>query len=130
MPNLYCEQVTIRVLGGLLSAQHLTSDDLYLKRAIELADRMLPAFDTPSGLPLPSVNLAQRIGVPDPYSPQRISTAEAATLQLEFRYLAELTSNETYWHKVEKVMSVISKANFYNHLAPIFLRYDIPSPSV
>jgi uncharacterized protein YyaL (SSP411 family) len=113
------------VLGGLLAAHHLTSDDLYLKRAIDLADRMLPAFDTPSGLPLPSVNLAKRIGMPDQFSPDRISTAEAATLQLEFRYLAELTNDERYWYKVEEVMAVINKAKLPNNLVPIFMRCHI-----
>ena len=111
------------MLGGLLSAYHLTSDDLYLKRSIDLADRMLPAFNTRSGLPLPSINLAKRIGVPDQYSPQLISTAEAATLQLEFRYLAELTNHTEYWYKVEKVMSVINNAKLPNNLVPIFMRY-------
>ncbi|KAF8868297.1 glycoside hydrolase, partial [Gymnopilus junonius] len=41
-------ETTIRVLGGLLSAYHLSDNDpLYLDKAIDLADRMLPAFDTP-----------------------------------------------------------------------------------
>jgi hypothetical protein len=111
------------VLGGLLATHHLTSDDLYLKRAVDLADRMLPAFDTPFGLPLPSIDLSKRVGVPDPYSPHLISTAEAATLQLEFRYLSELTNNPVYWHKVENVMSVINKAKPSN-LVPIFMSAD------
>ncbi|KAJ3756201.1 glycoside hydrolase family 47 protein [Lentinula raphanica] len=111
-------ETTIRVLGGLLSTYHLTSDPLFLTHAIDLADRLLGAFDSPSstssghghGLPLPSVNLHSRKGVPDKYAVDRISTAEAATLQLEFRYLAEITGNETYWDKVERVMGVIEGA--------------------
>jgi hypothetical protein len=52
------------------------------------------------------INLAQRKGVEDPMSPNVLSTAEAATLQLEFRYLAFLTDNEEYWEKVEGVSLV------------------------
>ncbi|KAJ3273781.1 ER degradation-enhancing alpha-mannosidase-like protein 1 [Terramyces sp. JEL0728] len=61
-------EVTIRVLGGLLSAHLLASNKkldcylgwynselLYLAR--DLADRLMPAFDTPYGLPFPRVNL-------------------------------------------------------------------------
>ncbi|KAJ3965237.1 glycoside hydrolase family 47 protein [Lentinula raphanica] len=111
-------ETTIRVLGGLLSTYHLTSDPLFLTHALDLADRLLTAFDyAPSsghgsghGLPLPSVDLHSRKGVPDKYAVDRISTAEAATLQLEFRYLAEITGNETYWYKVERVMGVIEGA--------------------
>ncbi|KAF9467017.1 glycoside hydrolase family 47 protein [Collybia nuda] len=115
-------ETTIRVLGGLLSAYHLSSgDSLYLERATELADRMLPVFDTPSGLPMPNVNLAKRQGVEDSNSPNVISTAEAATLQLEFRYLSHLTDNEEYWEKVEAVMKMIRAAKLPSALVPIYM---------
>ncbi|KAK7060811.1 mannosyl-oligosaccharide alpha-1,2-mannosidase [Paramarasmius palmivorus] len=119
--NFNTFETTIRVLGGLLSAYYLTSDKLYLDRAIDLADRMLPAFDTPSGLPLPSVNLSASAGIPDQWTPDRISTAEASTLQLEFRYLAQLTKNDKYWYKAEKVMSIIYNARLSHNLVPIFM---------
>lgn len=97
-------QTTIRVLGGLLSAYHLSSEDpLFLQRAIELADRMMPVFDTPSGLPKSMINLKRRQGASDTSMAAFVSTAEATTLQLEFRYLSFLTDHEDYWDKVEGV---------------------------
>ncbi|KAH9013872.1 glycoside hydrolase family 47 protein [Lactarius hengduanensis] len=96
-------ETTIRVLGGLLSAYHLSGGDaLYLTRARDLADRMLPVFDTPSGLPLPMVNLQKRQGVHDKDNPGLVSTAEVSTIQLEFRYLSELTGMDVYWKKAER----------------------------
>lgn len=95
------------MLGGLLSAYHLSGgDSLYLKKATELADRMLPAFDTPSGLPLPVINLALREGLYTTNLPGLSSIAEVATLQLEFRYLSHLTDDDKYWRAVEKVRSL------------------------
>lgn len=96
-------QTTIRVLGGLLAAYDLTGDELFLQKAQDLGERILPAFDTPSGLPTSMINLGQRKGVMHPDNPTLVSTAEAATLQLEFRYLSWLTDNEEYWEKAEKV---------------------------
>ena len=61
-------ETTIRVLGGLLSAHVLLDrdrslvpeyDGLFLRQAQDLADRMLPAFDTRTGLPGPFVHLQQ-----------------------------------------------------------------------
>ena len=49
------------------------------------------------------VNLYLRKGVDDPDSPGIVSTAEAATIQLEFRYLSFLTDNDQYWEAVEWV---------------------------
>lgn len=92
------------MLGGLLAAYHLSGNDaIYLEKAVDLAERMFPAFNTTSGLPLSSVNLAERKGVPDRNSNGWVSTAEVATLQLEWRYLSELTEDEKYWRAVEKV---------------------------
>ncbi|KAJ7099054.1 glycoside hydrolase [Mycena crocata] len=107
-------ETTIRVLGGLLSAYHLTGDKLYLTHATDLGERILPVFDTSSGLPASSVNLASRTG-----SAGSVSVSEATTLQLEFRYLAQLTGKEKFWHKAEKVMQLVNKARLPNGLAPI-----------
>lgn len=49
------------------------------------------------------VNLAKRAGVSDVDNRGFVSTAEASTLQLEFKYLSLLTDEETYWEKAEKV---------------------------
>ncbi|KAJ7115339.1 glycoside hydrolase [Mycena epipterygia] len=123
--NFNTFETTIRVLGGLLSAFELTDgDQLYLDLATELADRMLPVFDTPSGLPLSMVNLGKRVGVADPDNRGLVSTAEASTLQLEFRYLGYLTDNLDYWDKAENVMKVIRQARLPNALTPIFMSSD------
>lgn len=91
-------------MGGLLAAYHLSEQDsVFLEKAQELGNRILPVFDTPSGIPLSSVNLQRQEGVPDRDNNGLASTAEAATLQLEFRYLSYLTGEDTYWEKVEEV---------------------------
>ena len=48
---LFIPQTTIRELGGLLSAFDLSGDQVFLKKAIELADLLMPAFNTESGIP-------------------------------------------------------------------------------
>ena len=69
----------------------------------------MPAFDTPSGLPLPMVNLKKREGVSDVNNQGLVSTAEVATLQLEFRYLSFLTDNDAYWDAVERVREATAR---------------------
>lgn len=46
-----------RVLGGLLSAYDLSGDKIFLEKAKDLADRLLPAWNTPSGIPYNRINL-------------------------------------------------------------------------
>ncbi|KIY69270.1 glycoside hydrolase family 47 protein [Cylindrobasidium torrendii FP15055 ss-10] len=118
-------ETTIRVLGGLLSAYHLSGGDkLYLDRAVDVADRIMSTFDTPSGLPLPMVNLAKRVGIPDRDYPHLVSTAEVSTLQLELRYLSILTGEDSYWDKAENVMKLIKRSRTPHGLASIYLHVE------
>ena len=131
-------ETTIRMLGGLLSAHYLSTEypdmaplaeddpgkpgeDLYLEKAADLADRLLGAFDTNSGVPMASVNLQTLKGIPSHDDGGASSTAEAASLQLEFKYLAMLMGEKTYWEKVEKVMKVIDDNGMEGGLLPIFI---------
>lgn len=47
-----------RVVGGLLSAYDLSGDKVFLDKAIEIADRLLPAWNTPTGIPYNIINLS------------------------------------------------------------------------
>jgi hypothetical protein len=50
-------EITIRLLGGLLSSFELTGDQHLLGLAEDLGNRLLPAFNSPTGLPYVYVNL-------------------------------------------------------------------------
>ncbi|GAA96547.1 glycoside hydrolase family 47 protein [Mixia osmundae IAM 14324] len=103
-------EVTIRCLGGLLSAYHLSGGEaIYLEKAKELGDRLLPVFDTPSGIPASFINLKTGQAIYDFDNYNMSSLAEAGTLQLEFRYLSELTEDPIYWEKAERATSQIAK---------------------
>ena len=49
-------ETVIRYLGGLLSAYALSGEPILLARADELGRKLLPVFNSPSGLPHYSVN--------------------------------------------------------------------------
>ncbi|KAL8856996.1 MAG: hypothetical protein Q9178_006401 [Gyalolechia marmorata] len=131
-------ETTIRMLGGLLSAHYLSTEfpdmapladddqgapgeDLYLEKATDLADRLLGAFDSESGVPYASVNLKTLKGIRSHADDGASSTAEATSLQLEFKYLAMLTGEKDYWEKVEKVMKVVDDNGEEDGLVPIFI---------
>src|SRR6187401_2532141 len=50
-------EVTIRLLGGLLSAYEMTGDERLLRLADDLGTRLLPVFHSPTGMPYRYVNL-------------------------------------------------------------------------
>ncbi|KAK3329333.1 family 47 glycosyl hydrolase [Apodospora peruviana] len=131
-------ETTIRMLGGLLSAHYLSTEfpnmapiadddpgtpgeDLYLEKAKDLADRLLAAFDSPSGVPYASVNLGQMRGIVSHDDLGASSTAETTTLQLEFKYLAKLTGEKLFWDKAEKVMQLVDDNGAEDGLVPIYI---------
>jgi len=91
--NLF--EVTIRVLGGLLSAYHLSGDTMFLAKAAELGNRLLPAFQSPSNIPYSDVNLGDLSAHSPKWSPDS-STSEVTTIQLEFRDLSRSTNISIY----------------------------------
>ncbi|KAB1268455.1 Mannosyl-oligosaccharide 1; 2-alpha-mannosidase IC [Camelus dromedarius] len=49
-------EVNIRYIGGLLSAFYLTGEEVFRIKAIQLGEKLLPAFNTPTGIPKGVVN--------------------------------------------------------------------------
>ncbi len=92
-------EVTIRLLGGLLSSYQLTGDQRLLQLAEDLGNRLLPAFNSPTGLPYVYVNL--RTGqARDPVT----NPAETGTLLLEFGTLSKLTGRPEFYDKAKRAL--------------------------
>ena len=97
-------EVTIRLLGGLLSGYQLTNDRRLLALAEDLGTRLLPAFESPTGLPYRYVNL--RTGK---VRGAETNPAEAGTLLVEFGALAKLTRKPVFYDKAKRALVEIFK---------------------
>jgi predicted alpha-1,2-mannosidase len=95
-------EVTIRLVGGLLSAYELDGDSAFLRRAHDLAHRLLPAFRTATGMPYRFVNLhTGRVSDPDS------NPAEIGTLMLEFGTLSRLTGDSVYYDVAKRAVTAL-----------------------
>ncbi len=92
-------EVTIRLLGGLITAYELDGDERFLTLATDLADRLMPAFNTPTGMPYRYVHLQTgklRDSINNP--------AEIGTLLLEFGQLSKYTGNDRYYKAAKRAI--------------------------
>ena len=97
-------EITIRILGGLLSSHQMTGDQRLLSLAEDLGRRLLPVFDSPTGMPYMFINLKTgktRGALSNP--------AEIGTLLLEFGTLGKLTGKEVFFTRAKKALVELYK---------------------
>ncbi len=97
-------EITIRLLGGLITAYELDGDKKFLQLATDLADRMMPAFITPTGMPYRYVHLQTgktRDAINNP--------AEIGTLMLEFGQLSKHTGDKKYYDAAKNAILQVYK---------------------
>ncbi|MBZ3882022.1 Mannosyl-oligosaccharide 1,2-alpha-mannosidase IC [Sciurus carolinensis] len=98
-------EVNIRYVGGLLSAFYLTGQEVFRIKAIKLGEKLLPAFNTPTGIPKSVVNFKrEKWGWATAGGSSVL--AEFGSLHLEFLHLTELSGNQVF---AEKATASISR---------------------
>ncbi|XP_032564245.1 endoplasmic reticulum mannosyl-oligosaccharide 1,2-alpha-mannosidase isoform X2 [Chiroxiphia lanceolata] len=117
--NLF--ESTIRILGGLLSTYHLSGDSLFLEKAKDIGNRLMPAFKTPSKIPYSDVNIGRGTAHPPRWTSDS-TVAEVTSIQLEFRELSRLTGDEKFRKAVDEVMKHVHTLSGKNDgLVPMFI---------
>ncbi|CAJ0582637.1 unnamed protein product, partial [Mesorhabditis spiculigera] len=118
--NVSVFETNIRVVGGLLTAHMMSGRvpgmDLepgwpcsgpLLRLAERMADRLLPAFNTDTGMPFGTVNL--RYGVHKTETPITC-TAGVGTFLLEFGALSRLTGDQQYEQAAMRALDALWKS--------------------
>jgi len=117
-------EVTIRLLGGLLSMYEMSHDSAALVLAKDLGDRLLPIFESPTGMPYRFVNLRTGVvpekvpayGFPAGRSNALNNPAEIGTLLIEFGTLSRHTGDPVYYDKAKRALVAV-----YSRRSPIGL---------
>ena len=112
-------EIVIRLLGGLLSSYQMTGDARLLRLADELGRRLLPAFDSPTGLPYVYVNL--RSGA----TRGTISNPAEAALILEYGTLSRLTGKPLYLERAQRALRAVYARR--SQLDLVGERFDVES---
>ena len=92
-------EITIRILGGLLSSYQITGDKRLLNLAEDLGTRLLPVFNSPTGMPYRFVNLKTGAVKGEVSNP-----AETGTLLIEYGTLSKLTNKPIFFEKAKRAL--------------------------
>ncbi|KAF1751601.1 hypothetical protein GCK72_018155 [Caenorhabditis remanei] len=118
-------ETTIRFLGGLLSLYALTQEPFYIEKAREVGEALLPAFNTPSGIPKSNLDVASKHASNYGWANGGQSIlSEVGSLHLEFLYLSRIAQAPIFEKKVKKVRDALEKAEKPNGLYSNYISPD------
>lgn len=119
--DVNCFEMTIRVLGGLLSAYHLTKSSDILFKAADIGDRLIHCYDSPSKVvPFSDVNLRSKLPHSPTWAPES-STSEVSTIQLEFRDLSRIIKQPIYETASFRTSEHIHNLTALDPLVPMYI---------
>ncbi|XP_065089168.1 mannosyl-oligosaccharide alpha-1,2-mannosidase IA isoform X2 [Ochlerotatus camptorhynchus] len=115
-------ETNIRFIGGFLTCYAFTGDRLFLEKAKYVADKLLPAFQTPTGIPYALVNPTNGISKNYGWASGGSSIlSEFGTLHLEFSYLSDITGDSVYRERVQAIRTVLKEIEKPKGLYPNYL---------
>ncbi|XP_041354886.1 mannosyl-oligosaccharide 1,2-alpha-mannosidase IA-like [Gigantopelta aegis] len=115
-------ETNIRFVGGLLAAYALTGDQMFKNKAKQVADKLLPAFNTPTGIPMSMVNIRTGSSRNWGWASGGCSIlSEFGSMHLEFVYLSHVTGDPVYKEKVMKIRDFIKQMDKPQGLYPNYL---------
>jgi len=102
-------ETTIRYLGGLLAAYDVSggTKKVLLDKAVELAEVMMGAFDTPNRMPVLYYNWKPTFASQPHRASTRSNLAELGSLSMEFTHLAQLTKEAKYYDAVARITDAL-----------------------
>ncbi|RWS10141.1 endoplasmic reticulum mannosyl-oligosaccharide 1:2-alpha-mannosidase-like protein, partial [Dinothrombium tinctorium] len=118
-----CFEMTIRVLGGLLSAYHLTDDPILAGKAEDIGERLIHCFDSPSKvIPYSDVHLKTKRAKGPLWSPDS-TVAEISSMQIEFRDLSRVLKRKKYEYVSFKTSQTLHNLSVKNGdpLVPMYI---------
>ncbi|KAH8888782.1 hypothetical protein GQ53DRAFT_808170 [Thozetella sp. PMI_491] len=104
-------ETTIRYLGGFLAAFELSGMQYptLLNKAVEVAEFVMCAFDTPNRMPISRWNWRDYLRGEPQSSPRTVLVSEIGSLSLEFTKLSQLTGEMKYYDAVQRIADHFEK---------------------
>ncbi|THW93333.1 seven-hairpin glycosidase [Aureobasidium pullulans] len=98
-------ETTIRYLGGMLSAYDLSGGKhkVLLDKAVELAEVLMGAFDTPNRMPVTFYRWMPTFASQPHRAGTHVVLAEIGSLSVEFTRLAQLTKEPKYYDAIDRI---------------------------
>ncbi|KAH0556359.1 hypothetical protein GP486_005715, partial [Trichoglossum hirsutum] len=118
-------ETTIRYLGGLLGAYDVSGGkySILVKKAVELADVLMGAFDTPNRMPITYYYWKPDFASQPHRASTKIVLAELGSLSVEFTRLSQITRDPKYFDAVQRITNELEKSQDKTRLPGLWPKY-------
>lgn len=118
-------ETTIRYLGGLVAAYDISGKKYknLLDKAVELAELLISAFDTPNRMPETYYYWRPQFASQKHRASPRVVLAEIGSLSMEFTRLAQLTGEHKYYDAIARITDNLEEFQNNTKLAGMWPTY-------
>lgn len=110
-------ETTIRYLGGFLAAYDLSGDARLLRKANEVGEMLIKAFDTPNRMPITRWRVNSAAAGERQVAPENVPVAEIGSLTMEFTRLSILTGDSKWFDATQRITDIFYKQQMTTSLA-------------
>ena len=111
-------ELIIRVVGGLLSAYQFTQKQILLTIASNFTKLLLPAFNSPTNLPKPNINMTSGQTSTWGWAPRSSFLAHVGSLAPELMTLSQFTNDLIFKETSDKILEFFFKEKSFHGLWP------------
>ncbi|KAF2851215.1 glycoside hydrolase family 47 protein [Plenodomus tracheiphilus IPT5] len=117
-PDIPLFETTIRYLGGLVAAYDISGKKYksLLDKAVELAEILISAFDTPNRMPQLYYYWRPQFASQSHRASLNAVLAEVGSLSMEFTRLAQLTGEEKYYDAIARITDNLEEFQMKSNL--------------
>ena len=109
-------ETTIRYLGGFIAAYDLTGDAVLLKKAVEVGEMLLVAFDTPNHMPRCRWEWEKAAQGQAQEASSGTLVSELGSLTVEFTRLSQLTQDMRWYDAIARITNLFDQQQDTTHL--------------
>lgn len=116
-------EATIRIVGSLLSIYELRGEkeEWILQKARDVADRLMYAYNTTTGLPHNTIDLLTHRHFSPDWAAGASVLSEFGTVQLELRTLSFHTKDPSYDLRATHIMDIVEARAPIDFLCPVYM---------
>lgn len=117
-------ELVSKVVGGLMSAYQLSGERALLNISEKFMSKILVAFDTPTGLPIPNIDMKKQKATTCGWAPRSTFLSHAGSLSPELITLSMHSKNDSFQKVSDRILDFFFSQESWEGLWPLKIDFS------